>query len=159
MSRWLPRVSGQGAGGGGGGGAVISSTSVNLAADTSTVATAPVYATLMTLGLVTVQPASELFVLFTCGIRQTGILGVTLAANFRFRLNGILIAPGGGNTVGLVTNAIDSLSYSRRVSVAAGLQTVDVEWAKFGGVGQTLRIDPVSLPDLNHAHLLLQEQT
>lgn len=123
----------------------------------STTAQPPVYATLMALGLTTTLAASWLFILFTGAPRHVGAVGINAAMSFRFLLNGVPFAVGAGNTPNQITFRIASVSYSRRILVAAGLQTVTVEWAYFGPVGQTVVIDPVTNPDLTHAHLLLQE--
>ena len=146
-------------GGGGGGGIVVNAASINLAVNFSVVATAPIYATLLTLGLTTELPSSYLKILFSAAALHTGGSAANGAVNVRFRLNGVLIAPGGGCTFNDIRNRIQPLVYTRRLVVAAGLQTVDVEISLFGAVGNSISISTVGLPDLVHAHLELQEMS
>lgn len=142
---------------GGGGGVVVNAASINLAADFSTAVAAPVYATLFTLALTTELPASLLKILFSCTALHTGASAANAAINVRFRHNGVLIAPGGGTTFNDVRSRIQPLVYTQRLAVTAGVQTIDAEISKFGAVGNTTDISPVTLPDLMHAHLELQE--
>lgn len=129
-----------------------------LLVDASTTATPPVYATLLTGTLTSILPSSFLSVGFTTSVFHTGVGGVNVAFNFRFRIDGALLAAGTGTTGNELTARIVSLAYSRRVSIIEGLHTVAVEWAKFGPVTQTMSILAASLPDLFHANLTLQEQ-
>lgn len=139
-------------------GELIATVSFNLAVNISTTATPPVYATMLTLALTTVRPASVLDIRFVAAVRHVGVAGVNVAANFRLLLNGVLLPVTRGTTVNILTFAIMPVVIERRVDVTAGLQTVVVEWAKFAGPFNTLIIDPVTLPDLSGAQLVLQEQ-
>lgn len=127
----------------------------NVAVDAATVVLFPVFATLTTLALTT--GTGFLWINWTSATIHRGIAGVNAAFIFRFRLNGTLIAPGGGTTVNTLTNMIAPNAYTRRIAVMAGVQTVDVEWSKAGAAINTMSIDALTLPDLCHGHLLLQE--
>ena len=119
----------------------------------------PIYGTLLTASLTTVTaPGSFLFVVFTAAPRHIGPFIGIVAINFRFRLNGTLVAPGGGTTINMVRNRIGSVAYTLRLPITPGVQLVAVEWAGFGLGANTLVIDPVTLPDLVHAQLTIQEQ-
>lgn len=154
-----------GAGFGGGAGvqpaapfvSVIGSSATRLLADASTTAIPPIYATLLTAVLETIDPASELYLSFTASLLHVGANAAVVAPNVRFRLNGVLLPIGAGATVNMVRNQIMPVAYSVRLPVVAGVQTVVAEWAAFALGVNTLVCNPVSLPDLMHAELLLQE--
>ena len=126
--------------------------------DFSAIVTPPVYAVLHTLGIVTVAPASFLFILLTSTWRHLGAFAGNAAVNFRFLVNGIPVAGFGGVTDNNVRSQIGNVSRNGRIAVVAGLQTVVVEISKFGAVGNSVNILPVTNPDLDHSALLLQEQ-
>jgi hypothetical protein len=131
--------------------------SLELAADFSSVAAqAPVYVTLMTLALTTVLPTSFLYFNFTSNWIHRGAFAGNAAVNFRFDLNAGLLT--GGTTDNNVRSQIGNVARNRRVAVTAGVQTLIVEVTKFGAVGNTLDIDVVTLPDLFHSALFMEEQ-
>ena len=142
----------------GGGGELLSSRSARLLVNFGTTAQPPVYSTLFTLPITTVLPSSYLAIDFTCGVLMVGASAANLAPTVRFRINGTLVAPGGGITVNTLVARIMPLAYSHREVVSAGVQTVIAEVAYFGPAGQTLVINALTLPDLMHAHLRIQEQ-
>ena len=108
----------------------------------------------------TIRPMEWFFLLyfiFTSNWRHTGPFLGNVAVNFRFRLNGGLLT--GGTTDNRVQGQIGCVARNRRVAVAAGIQTLVVEVAGFGlPLGNLIRIDPVTLPDLNHSALKMAEE-
>lgn len=142
----------------GGGGSVIQTISGRLLVDVTSVSIPPVYSTLFSTLLTSLLSASFLHVQFTAAVLHTGVPGVSVAINFRFRRNGVLIAPGGGTTVNLLTAQIQPVAYSLRLPIVAGAQLVNVEWAGFGLGANIMAIRPLTLPDLMHAQLVLQEE-
>ena len=143
----------------GGEGGLASSADLDLLVDAATTLTPPLYATLMTLPHRTIEPASRLRVNFSATTMSTGVGGINSAINFRFLLNGVLlsVAGGGGTTMNAVTNQIQAVSFGAARAVTAGIQTLVVEWAKFGPGTQTAIINAATLPDLFHASLHLRE--
>ena len=95
---------------------------------------------------------------FYAALFHTGSFGANVAANFRFRRNGVLIPPSRGTTQNQITARIMCLSFERRITgVAAGLQTIDCEWTRFGGGGLTvLAISAAALPDLFGAGMTVE---
>jgi len=136
---------------------VLGASSTRLLVNASTTSIPPVYATLLSGTLTTIDAASNLYIAFTGALLHQGPNGANVAPNIRVRLNGALVTPGGGNTVNMVANRIMPITYSLRVGVTAGLQTVVVEWAAFALGANTLLCMPASIPDLMHAQLLLEE--
>lgn len=128
---------------------------VALTVDFAAAITVPVYVVLLTLQLTTVSASSQLYFMYTGNWRHTGGFAGNAAFNARFRLDGALLP---GTTDNKVRNQLGSVSRQGRVAVTAGLHTLDVEVSKFGAVGNTIIIDPVTNPDLNHATLFMQEQ-
>lgn len=135
---------------------ILGTSAVRLLVNATSTAIPPIYSALLTGTLTTVAPAADLFILFTGAAFHTGA-AINVAINFRIRVNGVLIAPGGGTTINALVSQIQSASYSARVPVVAGLQTVVVEWGGFGLAANTLNILALTLPDLCHASLLLEE--
>lgn len=144
--------------GGAGGGDLIRTRSANLSVDFSTTVQPPAYVTLHTLPITTVLPSSYLFILWTAGVLCGGPSAANNAVTVRVRHNGALLTPGNGQTANMVRSQINPMSYTRRLVVTAGVQTVVVEISRFGPVGNSVSISPLSLPDLMHSHLTLQEQ-
>lgn len=136
---------------------ILSTSATRLTVDAMTTAVPPVYAVLLSGALTTISAASQLEIRFTAGVRHIGAFLGNVAPNFRFRLNGVLIAPGGGITTNETRSQIRPVAYSVRVAVAAGVQAVDVEWAGFALGVNTLIIDVATMPDLSHAQLVLSE--
>lgn len=132
--------------------------SFELAADFGPVAVvAPTYLVLATLAVTTIRPASFLKFTWTNAWIHQGAFAGNAAFNVRFRLNGGLLV--GGATDNKVRNQIGTVARTWRGAVTAGVQTLDVEVTKFGAAGNTLGILPVTLPDLMHAALTMEEQT
>ncbi len=127
-----------------------------LTIDFATTVTHPIYATLLTVVITTLRPSSYIAFDFTCACRHTGAFAGNVAPTVRFRLDGSLLP--GGATVNMVRNLIMPMARLGRVVVSAGLHTMIVEISKFGGVGNTLAISPVSLTNLDHASLTLREE-
>lgn len=136
----------------------VSTASFPLLVNASTTALAPTYATLLTGTLTSVLPSSFLSIGFTTAAFHLGAAGISIAMNFRVRIDGALLAAGGGTTGNALTSMIFSAAYSRRVPVTEGIHTVAVEWTRFGGPLQTMNILAAALPDLFHANLTLKEQ-
>ncbi len=138
-------------------GELIGTVSTNLTVDISTTAVPPVYATMLTAVLTTERPSSYLDIRFAACIFHTGIAGVNGAPTFRLRLNGVLVPVSRSCTVNMVTSRYMPVVIERRVVVAAGPQTVLVEWSKFGAPLNTMRCNVVTNPDIAGAQLVLQE--
>lgn len=132
------------------------SAEIELAADFNAAITAPVYSTLLTLQLTTISASSDLFFAATASWRHTGAFAGNAAFNLRIRVDGVLVV--GGATDNKTRAQIGTVARIGRVPVVAGLHTVLVEVSKFGAVGNTIVIDPVTSPDLAHAAIFLQEQ-
>ena len=130
--------------------------SFELAADFSMVLNAPVYAVLITLALPTFLPSSFLYFNFTSTWRHLGAFAGNAAVNFSFVLKTVLLT--GGTTDNKVRGQIGCVARNRRVAVTAGVQTLEVEVSKFGAAANSVVIDPVALPDLNHSALFMEEQ-
>ena len=139
------------------GGELIDTVSVNLTVNFSTTAQPPVYTTLHTLSLTTVRASSYLAILLSSTALILGASTLNNAPNWRVRLNGTLLVPN-GVTVNMIRSRIMPVTFTRRIVVSAGVQTVVVEVAYFGPAGQSFNIQPATLPDLMHSHLTLQEQ-
>ncbi len=135
---------------------VVQTVSTELLVDFTTTATVPAYVTLLTLPITTVLAASFLNVRFTGTVRQIGLPGVNVAPNFRVLVDAALQV--GGTTLNQLPNLIQPVAIEKgKIAVVAGLHTVIIQIAKFGGPFQTLVIDVASLPDLNNATLTVQE--
>lgn len=135
---------------------VLPTTSFELGVDIATLATAPTYFVLTTLVLTTVLPASFLWFNYTGTFIQVGPFAGNVAPTVRFRLNTVLLP--GGSTVNMVAGRIMPVARQGRVAVTAGAQTMVVEISKFAGAANTLSINPVTRPDLEHAALTMLEQ-
>jgi hypothetical protein len=129
-----------------------------LTVDVASVAVPPIYSVLMTQAITCGAAALFLKIEFSAAARRVFGPATAVAINFRFRLDGLLIAPGGGTTINVLPFQIQSASYMNRLPITPGLHTVAVEWSGFGLGFGTMVIDPVALPDLNHAQLVLTEQ-
>lgn len=143
----------------GGAAGVLQTVSVNLAVGVTTTATPPVYTTLLTTPLLTTTlPASRLRIDFYCSWNHSGAFAGNVAANFRFRLNGSLLAPSRGTTGNQIRGRIDCVSFCRVLPVVAGPHTVLAEWSGFAlGVNQ-LNCLPVGIfADLFGAQIIVQE--
>lgn len=125
--------------------------------DVTTAAVPPAYAVFPLSVALTTTLGTFLDVRFSAAVLHGPNAGMA-AINFRFRLNGILIAPGGGTTLNSAANQIQNLIYTLRVPVVAGLQTITVEWATFAlPAGNTAQCLPLTAPDLFHAQLVCRE--
>lgn len=125
---------------------------------TTTVAIAPVYGVFPLSVTLTTMLGAFLDIRFSCSVRHTPNAG-NAAINFRFRHNGVLIAPGGGTTINALSQAIQPIWYTTRVPIVAGIQTIIVEWAALARpVGNNLLVDPSIVPNLVHAQLTCEEQ-
>lgn len=148
--RWLPRaqppesIDGE----------LIQVASTNLSADTTTAVAVPVYATLLTGTMTTVTPASFLDILVYACFDFTGVVG-DRATSFRLRLNGVLIPASRAADDNAPNDRNMSIAINRRVAIVAGLQTVLLEWSKFGT--GTLQCLPATRPDQHGAHMILEE--
>ena len=138
-------------------GGVIQTRSAELTANFLTAVTVPTYVTLLTVPMTTLLASSYLDIRFSCGVRHIGASLLTVAITARLRVNGVLLT--GGITMNTPRNQIQPMPVEKRLVVAAGLQTVVVEISKFAGAGQTIVIDVVTLPDLNGATLVVQENS
>jgi hypothetical protein len=130
--------------------------SARLVADVSSVSVPPVYSTLLTVPITVNPKATRLAILMTAGPRHTGA-AINVAINFRVRLDGLPITPGGGTTVNCLVNQIQSASYSVVIPVTPGPHVVTVQWGGFGLGANTMFISPVLLPDLQAAMLIVSE--
>ncbi len=139
-------------------GELIGTRSTNLTVDISTTAVPPVYATMLTAVITTVRPSSYLDIRFAACILHTGVAGVNAAPTFRARLNRVLVPVSRATTVNTVASRYMPVVLERRVIVSAGVQTVIIEWAKFGAPFNTMRCQVVTFPDIAGAQLVLQEQ-
>lgn len=137
---------------------VLQTVSTNLAVDVVSGAQPPVYSTLLTAVMTTVLASSYLDIRTYVAMRMLGGGFGRKAPNIRLRLNGVLIPASRGMTENEVSGAIMTMAMERRLVVSAGIQTVIVEWAYFGPVGATMNCTPVTLPDLEGAQLVIQEQ-
>jgi hypothetical protein len=131
----------------------------NLAADVITTALSPVYTTLLTGSITTTLAASFLQIQHYNTVIFLGGAASTRTCTIRLRLNGVLLPISRTSTQNAqTTSQIMNLNILRRVPIVAGLQTVIVEWTRFGGgVGNTMNCRPATLPDLEGAFLQLQE--
>lgn len=136
-------------------GAIIQTASFPLLTDESVVVIAPVFATLMSGTLTTTT--GDLDILWTGNVMHLGAIAGNSALVVRFRVDGTLITPSGGTDENELRARIASLAYSRRVAVAPGTHAVDVEWSHFGAPGNSINNFALSLPQLFHANLTLQE--
>ena len=135
---------------------VAAPVSLELAADFNVIATPPVYFTIFTLVLTTLRPASFLWFNFTCACITQGAFAGNVAPTVRFRLNTVLLP--GGCTVNTIRAEIMPLARQGRVAVVAGAQSLAVEISKFAGPANTIGVNPVARPDLEHAALTMLEQ-
>lgn len=135
-------------------GDLIQVAAANLTADFSTTAVVPTYSTLLTRAFVSALPASFLNIVFYASGTLSGL--PAMEANVRFRLNGTLLPPSRAVSQGAAPNTNNCLSFSRRVAITSGLQTVVAEIALVTGPG-LIAIPVASVPDEYGAHMLLQE--
>lgn len=142
----------------GGAAGVLQTVSTNVAADISTTAIPPVYTTMITAPLLTTTlAASRLRIDFFASWNHTGAFAGNVAANFRFRLNGVLLPATRGTTGNELRSRIVSTTYMRVLPITVGPQTILVEWAGFGLAGNALNVAAALLPDLFGAQLIVQE--
>ena len=144
---------------GAGTGTIVQVSEFNLAANITTTVLFPVYSTLMTVAMTTTLAASFLNIQQYNTVLFTGGAASNRVCNVRLRLNGALLPVSRANTQNAqTTSQIMSLGMIRRVPVVAGLQTLIVEWTRFGGaVGNSMHCRPLLLPDLSGAYVQLQE--
>lgn len=135
-------------------GKLIQTVSENLAADISTTVVAPAYSTLLSASMTTTLATAELDILFYCSFDHTDVAND--AVSFRLRLDGVLIPPSRAADDNNTGNNNMSVAINRRVNVAPGLHTLDVEWSKFSV--STLQCFPATRPDQHGAHLKLEER-
>lgn len=142
----------------GSGGGVLQTVSANLAADITTTANAGigVYTTLLTAPAM-VTAAGRIRIDFYAAWNHGGPNVGNVAANFRFRLNGFLLAASRGTTSNQVRGRIAGAPFNRVIAVPAAAQTVIVEWGGFGLLGNSLQILATAAPDLFGAQLIVQE--
>ena len=140
------------------GGTLIQVASVNQSADITTTVLSPTYATLFSASFTTTLPSSDIGIRFYAAYFAQGGGAANIAGNFRFLRNGTPIPPSRGCTGNQVSSRIETVAFDRRiVGVAAGLQTITVEWTRFGGgLGASLAILAASLPDLFGAHMTIE---
>lgn len=137
-------------------GRLIQARSDNVAANVTTTATAPVYATLFTVALTLTRVSDLKISMYAAWLHNGGGIG-NAAANFRFRRNGVLLPVSRGTTDNALANRITATPFERLIEdVPVGLQTIICEWSRFGAAGATLRISAASLPDLQGAHMTVE---
>ena len=140
------------------GGALLQVGSDNFAGLTTTTAIDPVY-TAFPLSVALTTGASKLHIYAYVAWNLTGTpVGTVRAANFRFLLNGTPLGASRATSWATAQGQIATNSFTRVVDVAAGLQTVTMEWAKQAGSG-TLQVNTTAgiLPDVFGAQLVVQE--
>lgn len=126
----------------------------------TTTAIAPVYATFpLSVSLTTTLQASLLDIFAYIAWNHNAGVGLDRTAQFRFYLDGVLIAPSRGASEASVSGAIACCQYSRLLTVTPGVHTVTFEWAKASGTG-SLIVNPTGLgagPEVYGATLRIQE--
>ena len=155
-NRLLPRSDGSGRSAPGG--RLLQSDTDTLSVNTSTTATVPVYTTFPLSVSLTTSLASSLihiyaYVAWSIAGQPSG------TANFRFRLNGALIAASRATSAFTNSGQIATVSYSRLLAVTAGPQVVTFEWAKQAGIGSVscLPGGVGVFPDVFAANLKVEE--
>lgn len=142
----------------GGAAGVLQTVSANVSTNITTTAIPPVYTTMITAPLLTTTlPASRLRIDFFASWNHSGAFAGNVAANFRFRLNGVLLPATRGTTGNELRSRIVSTTFMRVLPVIAGPQTILVEWAGFALGGNTLNVAAALFPDLFGAQLIVQE--
>ena len=104
---------------------------------------------------VTVLPSSTLDLDLTVSWLHSGVGGVNVATAFRFVVDSVGIS--GSATSNALTSRLSTIPLSRRVPITAGSHTIAVEWAWFGPATQTVSVSALSLVDLAHATIRVQE--
>lgn len=124
----------------------------------SAVVSSPAYVTLFTLPITTKLPASSLWYLLTASWNHSGAFAGSLAANFRFRLNGAILP--GGATDNRVRGLIGTVAKTGVVAVtqATNPQTLAVEVTLIGAAANSFNIIPAFGVTLFHADLVIEEQ-
>ena len=140
----------------GSGASVASPVSIEQLVNFSTPVVSPIYATLFTLPITTLLPASFVWFCFTASWSHNGPFAGNVAANFRFRLNGGVLV--GGCTDNMTRAQIGTVARNGRAPVVAGVQTLVCECTHFAGPLNTLDISVATNPDLWHAALTMEEQ-
>jgi hypothetical protein len=156
VNRLLPRSDGAVALGG----RLLQSDSDTFDGFHTTSAVVPTYTTFpLSVAITTTRPQSFVHIYAYIAWNFTGPpAGTIRAANFRFRLNGALIASSRATSCETAAAQITTVSYSRLLVVTPGLQTVTFEWAKQSGTGTlTVRTDVGVTPDVFGANLKIQE--
>lgn len=153
-NRLLPRVDGAQPAGR----RLLQSDAATLSVSTSTTATAPVYSVFpLSVSLTTTLASSLVHIYAYIAWSVTGVASTT--ANFRFLLNGVLIPTSRATSEFSNSSQIATVSYSRLLTVAAGVQIVTFEWANQAG-GGTLSCTaggPSIFPDVFGANLKVEE--
>ena len=142
-----------------GGGLILQVADFNLAVDVTTTALSPTYSTLLTGSITTTLANSFLQIQHYNTVIFTGGVNNNRVCNVRLRLNGLLLPISRAVTQNAqLLSQLMNISIIRRVPIVAGLQTVIVEWTRFGGAtGNSMHCRPVLLPELAGAFLQLQE--
>lgn len=154
-NRLLPRSDGAAAAPGG---ALLQTDTDTFVGLHSTTAIVPAYTTFpLSVSLTTTAAASQLHIYAYIAWNVSG--GAVRTANFRFRLNGTLIAVSRATSAATASGQIATVTYSRLLAVTAGVQAVTFEWAKQAGGGTLLvrTTPPGILPDVFGANLKLEE--
>ena len=139
------------------GGRLLQVDSDTLIVSTSTTAIVPVYTVFpLSVSLTTTRPSSLIQIhAYVAWTHDAG--GVTQrTANFRFRLNGVLIPTSRATSGDTQSSQVMTNSFSRLLAVTAGVQAVTFEWAKQAGTG-TLLGSAAGSPDEFGANLKIVE--
>ena len=135
---------------------VAAPVSIEVLANFNVFAIAPIYFTFLTLSLTTIRASSFLWFNYTGTMISIGAFAGNIACNVRFRHNGVLVV--GGTTINTIRSRIMPMARQGRLAVTAGVQTIDCEITIFGTALNSIGINPVLRPDLEHGALTMLEQ-
>lgn len=152
------RFMGRAEGGQLGGARLLQADSDTLSVNATTTAIVPVYSTFpLGVSLTTTRASSLIHIYAYVAWALLGAGGgARRTANFRFRLNGVLITGSRATSGDTLDGQIRTNSFSRLLAVSAGVQAVTFEWAKQSGAG-TLLCNPPAAPDVFSANLKIEE--
>lgn len=101
---------------------------------------------------ITISAGGVLILQFDATVSNTSLGSQTF---FRYQIDGVTVANGGASSTNAVLDGVGTVSLTKRVTgLAVGARTVTVQWSRSAG---TSNIRPVTVPDGEHASLLLTE--